>query len=348
MITIALLLCPSTVPSSLAMALDVFQLANQVASQAPGGAPLFRLQRISIDARPIDSPLGRLNVDGGLDGAARADLLLVPAVGHQLDAVIADNRQLIDWLRLRRGRRTNAAGAASSTRAAPPRFASLCSGAFVLAAAGLLDGRRATTHWTLEALFRRRFPQVRLAIDALLTQDGDVCCSGGAYAGLDLCLHLVRLCGGEGLARQVANLLVIDDLRTTQLRYAPRVPAGGHGDGAIQRLQRWLDGHYADSVTLEQLAERTHCSPRTLLRRFKAATGLTPIDYLQRVRVTAAEAQLGDGRQTVETVAWAVGYEDRAAFAKIFKRLTGESPAAYGRRARALTAESSHPAATAR
>lgn len=343
MITIALLLCPSTVPSSLALALDVFQLANQVAAQRRPGAALFRLQRVSVDGRAVPSALGRLEVDGGLDGAARADLLLVPAVGRQLDVVLADNRVLIDWLRQRRGRR---AAAAAATARAVPRFASLCSGAYVLAAAGLLDGRRATTHWTLEAPFRQRFPQVRLSIDALLTQDGEVCCSGGAYAGLDLCLHLVRVWGGDWLARQVANLLVIDDVRASQLRYAPRVPAGDHGDGAIQRLQRWLDGHYAEAVTLEQLAGRTHCSPRTLLRRFKAATGLTPIDYLQRVRVAAAEAQLGDGRQTVETVAWAVGYEDRAAFAKAFKRVTGESPAAYGRRTRALMTPP-RPAATA-
>jgi transcriptional regulator GlxA family with amidase domain len=321
MITLALLLGTPTVPSSLAMALDVLRLGNLQA----GPRPLFRLLRLSPDGRPLPSPLGTLAVDGALDAAERADLWLVPAIGRPEPAALRAMQPWADFLRGRRARRAETG---------LPRFASLCSGAFVLGEAGLLAGRRATTHWSLEAQFRQRYPQARLQIDQLLTHDGELACSGGAYAGVDLCLHLLRLAGGEALARRVANDLVFDAARGPQSLHAPRLPSADHDDGAIVRLQRWIEVHYAQPLTLPAMAERVHCSPRTLLRRFKAATGLTPMDYLQRLRVAAAEAQLCDGRQTVETVAWAVGYEDRAAFAKVFKRLTGESPAAYGRRVR--------------
>lgn len=318
--TIALAITPHTVPSSLAMALDVLRLANRHA----GAKPLARLQRLSVDGRPVSCALGRFDVDGALDDAAAPDLLLVPAIGLPEPATLQALAPWIDWLASRRPRR----GAALL-----PRFASICSAAFVLGEAGLLDGRRATTHWSLEAPFRRRYPGAKLQIDQLVTHDGDVACSGGAYAGIDLCLHLVRLAGGDALARRVANELVFDDaLRGSQRRHAPRLPAPDHDDAAIGRLQRWIDARHAEPLSLGVMAEQVHCSPRSLLRRFKSATGLTPIDYLQRVRISAAEALLADPQQTVEAVAWAVGYEDRAAFAKVFKRITGASPASLRRR----------------
>ncbi|WP_395702065.1 GlxA family transcriptional regulator [Aquabacterium sp.] len=323
MLTIALLLGPSTVPSSLAMALDVLRAANAAAPR-----PLCRLLRLSSDGRGIASPLGQLAVDGAIEAAERADLLLLPAIGRPEAAVL---RSVAPWIEFLRSRRPRRGGSAM------PRFASICSAAFVLGEAGLLDGRRATTHWSLAQAFRQRYPAARLMIDQMLTHDGEVACSGGAYAGVDLCLHLVRLAGGDALARQVANQLVFDDARGLQSRHAPRLPAPDHDDGAIGRLQRWIEARYAEPLTLAGMAEQVHCSPRSLLRRFRQATGMTPMAYLQRVRVAAAEGQLADGQQTVEAVAWAVGYEDRAAFAKAFKRITGESPAARGRRSRTFS-----------
>ena len=321
MLTLALALSADSVPSSIAMALDVFRLGQSMA-----GRPLLKLLRLSTDGRPIESPLGRLAVDGGLDAAERADCVLWPAIGRPTEAALRAQAPWIHWLRTRRPRRTQAA--------VLPRFASICSAAYVLGEAGVLNGRRATTHWSLEQDFRRRYPEARLAIDEMFTHDGEVACSGGSYAGVDLCLHLLRLAGGDALARQVANVLVVDEARGPQRRHMPRLPPlppAGQDDAAIGRLQRWIEAHHAEPLTLAGMAEQVHCSPRSLLRRFKLATGLTPVDYLQRVRIAAAEAQLANPQQTVEAVAWAVGYEDRAAFAKAFKRVTGHSPAALRR-----------------
>ncbi|MES2072961.1 MAG: helix-turn-helix domain-containing protein [Pseudomonadota bacterium] len=312
---VALYVCPQTITSSLCMALDAFQLANQFY-----GKSLFQLRRVSADGRPVNTALGSLQVDGGLGQQVPADIFMVPAIGREVDAAIAANAGLLAYLR------EQAAPGPAATQ-----YVSLCSGAFLLAAAGLLDGRRATTHWALERAFRQRFPRARLSIGALLTEDGNILCSGGAQAGLDLCLHLVSQHGGAGLARQVANAMVVELGRNSQAPFVATPGAGEHGDSLVGKLQLWLDSHYAEEVTLDGLAAMAHCSPRTLLRRFNMATGCSPNTYLQRIRVAAARDQLGRGNPQIEAVAAAVGYQDRPAFAKLFKRLTGQTPAAYKR-----------------
>ena len=313
--TIAVFVCPQTVLSSLGSALDAFALANQLA-----GEELFKVSKVSADGQDVSTLYATVAVDGGLALADKADLLLIPAIGQQVRAVIERNPLLLDWLR------THAAG--------PVQLASLCSGAFLLGAAGVLDGHRATTHWALEDRFRQAFPRVRLAIEQLVTHDGRVLCSGGAQAGLDLCLYIVRLHGGEWLARQVANALVFESGRGLQSRFVPRLPAPQVQDQAIAQLQRWLEQHFAEPIGLEAMAARIHCSPRSLSRRFKEATGLTPNDYLQRVRIAAAESELVAGSEAIERIASRVGYENRTAFAKLFKQVTGETPAAYRQRCR--------------
>lgn len=308
---IAVYVCPHTVMSSLSTALDCFVLANRLS-----GKTMFRLRKVSADGQPVRTGYGELAVDGGLELAAAADLLLVPAIGQDIDPVLVMNSPLLRWLE----------------QHPDQPVASICTGAFLLAAGGALDGYRATTHWAMAESFRQRFPRVRLEIDQLLTQDGSRWCSGGALAGIDLCLHLIRQQGGDWLARQVAAVLVMDDGRGLQSRFVPRLPVPQERDPAVANLQRWLEQHHAQTLTLEDMAAQLHCSPRTLLRRFKEATGLTPHDYLQRVRISAAESLLASGRLPVEQVALRVGYENRAAFAKLFKVLTGETPAAYRRR----------------
>lgn len=311
--SVALYICPQTVASSLALASDAFQAANLHA-----GREVFRLLKVSVDGAAVPSAIGNLTVDGDLALAAQADILLLPAIGARVDVALAHNAALLDWLR---------------QPAPQQQRASLCSAAFLLAGAGLLDGRRATTHWALEARFRKLFPKVALRIEQLLTHDGNLYCSGGALAALDLCLYLIAREGGELLARQVANTLVFEHGRGPQSQFAPRLPGSDHGDAVIARLQRWLDGVFAQPLSLEAMAQQVHLSPRTLLRRFKLATGLTPNDYLQRLRICAAETRLANSDQAVEQIAQDVGYGDRAAFAKLFKRITGNTPNEHRRRA---------------
>ena len=199
MIRIALLVCPQTVCSSLAMADDAFRLANTLAGEA-----LFEVLRVSRDGQPVDLGMASIRVDGDLALAAGARLVMLPATGSAVERSIAGNTELLAWL---------------ARRPATQQVASLCSSAFLLGAAGLLDGRRATTHWALAGAFRQRFPQVRLQPDELLTEDGNLFCSGGAQAGLDLCLHLIAWHGGDWLAQRVAGALVFDRERGRQSRF---------------------------------------------------------------------------------------------------------------------------------
>ncbi|MGE8362679.1 GlxA family transcriptional regulator [Pseudomonas sp.] len=309
---IALYVCPQTVCASLSLANDAFGLANHLA-----GRPLFTVRRVSADGQPVDLGFARIQVDGDLAAAETADVLIVPATGSAIDACLAANAPLLAWL---------------TQRPAHQQIASLCSAAFLLGAAGLFDGRRATTHWALANPFRQRFPGARLDIDALVCHDGPILSSGGAQAGLDLCLYLIAWHTGDALAEQVANTLVVDGRRTGQLRHAPLIPASPARDRQIEPLLQWMQQHHADAIDLNRLAEQANCSPRTLLRRFKACTGMTPNDYLQRLRIGQAQQALRNPAHTLEQVAEQVGYADRATFAKLFKQLSGETPGAFRKR----------------
>jgi transcriptional regulator GlxA family with amidase domain len=293
---------------------DAFALANRLAER-----PLFEVRRVSLDGRPVELDFARIRVDGGLELAERADLLILPATGSAIDASLAANAALLPWL---------------AQRPASQQIASLCSSAFLLAAAGLLDGRRATTHWALAEQFRQRFPRVHLKIEELLCHDGNLLSSGGAHAALDLCLHLIGWHAGGQLAQQVANALVFDSQRGRQSRFAPLLPQVGPSASPIGPLLDWMREHHAEPIDLVRLAAQANCSPRTLLRRFKANTGLTPNDYLQRLRIGTAQAALHDPTRSLEQIAAQVGYADRATFAKLFKQLCGETPGAFRRRMR--------------
>ncbi|MBD2835907.1 helix-turn-helix domain-containing protein [Pseudomonas sp. JM0905a] len=314
MIRIALFVCPQTVCSSLATADDAFRLANQLA-----GEPLFQVQRFSCDGRPVDIGMAEVRVDGDLALAESADLVVLTATGPAVDKTLAANQSLLPWL---------------AARPESQQLASLCSSAFLLAASGRLDGRRATTHWALAPAFRKRYPQVRLEPDALLTEDGNLFCSGGAQAGLDLCLYLIGWHGGDWLAQRVAGAMVFEMQRGRQSRFAPLLPSTGSDDPQIGPLLVWLQRNLAKPLDLEALAAQAHCSSRTLLRRFKVATGLTPNAYLQRLRISAAQTALRNPARSLEQVAAQVGYADRATFAKLFKQLCGETPGAFRRRLR--------------
>ncbi len=312
MIQVAVFVSAQTVCSSLSQICDAFSLANRLAGQR-----LFTLQRFSVDGQPVTLDYAQIQVSGNLASAERADLIVLPATGSNIDRLLANNASLLAWLARR-----------------PPtqQLASVCSAAFLLAAAGLLDGGPATTHWALADNFRQRFPSVQLDERALISQQHNRFCSGGAQAGLDLCLHLIDWHAGPWLAQRVAAALVVERHRGLQSRFQPLLPEARQDDAGISALLLWLQTHHAQALDLEQLATRLHCSTRSLLRRFKAATGLTPIDYLQRLRISAAQSALHQPQPSLEQVAVAVGYQDRATFSRLFKHLCGETPGAFRRR----------------
>ncbi len=301
MIQVAVFVSAQTVCSSLSQICDAFSLANRLAGQR-----LFTLQRFSVDGQSVALDYAQIQVSGDLASAESADLIVLPATGSDIDNLLAQNTRLLAWLARR-----------------PPtqQLASVCSAAFLLAAAGLLDGGPATTHWALADNFRRRFPNVQLDERVLISQQQNRFCSGGAQAGLDLCLHLIDWHASPWLAQRVAAALVVERHRGLQSRFQPLLPEARQDDAGISALLLWLQTHHAQALDLEQLATRLHCSTRSLLRRFKAATGLTPIDYLHLRHSSTAQSAWHQPQPALEQVAVVVGCQDRATFARLFKHL---------------------------
>ncbi len=335
MIDVTVLLLDGGFLSTAVGPMEVFRCAgvlwNVLNGEAP--SPRFRVTAASFDggaARP-DAQVG-LTAGCRLSEIRATDLVLVPAAGLDLetlmatgfdiDAAVARNARVIPWLQQQAARGAEIAG--------------VCSGVALLAAAGLLEGRRATTHWALADQFRRRFPDVDWQPEYIVTESPGVYCGGGVNAASDLSLYLVEKFCGREVAVQCAKAMLIEMPRIWQVAFAHLdVRRGQHEDAAILRAQEWLHEHYDHrEVRLEALACRIGMSPRNFIRRFKDATGRTPLAYLQSLRVATAKRLLENGRDTIQEVSAAVGYDDVMFFRSLFRRHTGLSPSEYRQRFR--------------
>jgi transcriptional regulator GlxA family with amidase domain len=216
--------------------------------------------------------------------------------------------------------------------AAGTTLASVCVGAFVLAETGLVDGRSATTHWGAADEFRRRFPAVKLDVDRLIIDDGDIITAGGMMAWTDLGLRLVDRYLGPSAMVETANTLLIDPPRREQRYYSTFVPCLNHGDRAVLDVQHWLHASYSDDIVLADLARMSGLEKRTFLRRFRKSTGMTVTEYVQRFRMNKAREMLQFDAEAMDQIAWKVGYTDPSAFRKVFLKIVGLSPSGYRRR----------------
>lgn len=206
---------------------------------------------------------------------------------------------------------------------------SVCAGAFVLAETGLIDGRRATTHWAFAQQLAQRFPKVHLADEKMVVDEGDIMTAGGILAWADLGLTLVGRLLGPATMLATARFLLIEPPRQSQRPFAQFIPRLDHGDDAIRQCQHRIHAEAASLQGVTGLAAAAGMTARTFLRRFSAATGLTPVEYLQQVRIAKAREALERTLTPVDRIAWDVGYSDPAAFRKLFQKLTGLPPAAY-------------------
>jgi len=220
--------------------------------------------------------------------------------------------------------------------------AAVCSGSVLLAEAGLLDGRAATTHWAYERLFATHFPKVDLRIREVMVADGpggqpgQIVTSGGAASWEDLVLHLIGRFCGDAEARRMAKTFLIGDRSDGQLPYAAMTRPRPHDDQAIADCQVWIADHYAAPNPVSRMVARCGLPERSFKRRFRAATGFTPVTYVQTLRMEEAKQQLETTDWSTEQVGAAVGYEDPAFFRRLFKRHTGITPARYRQRFRGL------------
>lgn len=209
---------------------------------------------------------------------------------------------------------------------------SVCAGAFVLAETGLINGRRVTTHWAFAGQLATRFPQVRLADEQMVIDDGDIMTAGGILAWTDMGLTLVERLMGPSVMLATARFLLIDPPRASQRPFSQFIPRFDHGDEAILQVQQHLHAHAKQACSVADLTERASMTERTFLRRFARATGLRPLEYLQHMRIAKAREALELTNRPIDQIAWTVGYGDAAAFRKVFQKLTGLTPNHYRQR----------------
>jgi AraC family transcriptional activator FtrA len=278
--------------------------------------PWYRFLVASQDPPPIRTSTGfSMSPEHGLEALEVADTVVVPGWADDLRA---PRRDTIEALR------------AAYDRGA--RIMSVCIGAFVLAEAGLLDGRRATTHWRFADRLRERFPRVEVDPDVLYIDDGQILTSAGTAAGIDLGLHVVRLDYGADVANQVARRIVMPPHRDGgQAQYIETPIPEDAEAGALQGLLAWILDRLDEDLSIERLADRVAMSPRTLLRRFKAVTGTTPLDWIVRQRVHLAQRLLESTDLPIEMVAERAGFGTPVTMRHHFAQRVQTSPQAYRR-----------------
>jgi transcriptional regulator GlxA family with amidase domain len=245
-------------------------------------------------------------------------VVVVPGLDDELGHSLEINRGWVPWL--------------ASWFVAGSRLATSCTGAFLAAEAGLLDGRRATTHWAAADEFRRRYPNVELAVDQMIVDTGDVVTSGGATTFLNLVIYLTERFGGHDRAVAAAKVMLVDGERHSQLPYIAHGSSRGHNDDTVHAAQELIETHLDHTLMIDDVAAHAGVSARTLSRRFKAATSLTPSEFQTEARMIAARRLLETTKMTVTEIRTAVGYHDAAAFSRAFKRVAGLNPSDYRRR----------------
>lgn len=297
--------------------LDVFVFAGRLWNHIFNEplTPYFDVAIVTDDGRPVNCT-GQVAIEahGKMETVTHTDLLIIPSV-ISIEDTLARHPTAVPWIR--------------SIYDSGADVAAICTGAFVLAETGLLDGKTATTHWGVADLFRQRYPRVHLKPERLITESDRIFTSGGSNACFDIALYLVRKYCGDDVARKLAKSFLHDLDRTSQAPWIAFQNREMHNDKAIRKAQKQLENHYSRPFNFNTLSREIGMSRRTFERRFKAATGDSPLQYLQRIRVEAAKQMLESGDLSFDEIVYAVGYEDGSFFRKVFRQTTGLSPKRY-------------------
>ncbi|MFC6021933.1 GlxA family transcriptional regulator [Plantactinospora solaniradicis] len=304
--TVAVLAMPDTIAFDLSTPVEVFGRVR-----LPGDRPGYRVLICATEPVVAAGPL-RLATDHGLDELAQADTIVVPG---RNDPSAPIPEAVLDALR--------------DASAAGTRIVSICVGAFTLAATGLLDGRRATTHWTAADQFRIAFPTVELDPDVLYVDIGQFVTSAGATAGVDMCLHLVHRDYGAAVAADAARLSVAPLFRDGGQAQFIRRNTPGRAATALGHILEWIEENAHRDLSLDDMASRAAMSIRTLNRRFHEETGQTPGQWLNAVRVRRAQELLETTDHGIDRIAHQVGFTSPTNFRTQFKRISGVAPRAY-------------------
>jgi len=281
-----------------------------------GKNALFQVQLVGLNSdEQVYDRLFKVSPDITINQLKKTDLIIIPAVNGDMNKVIEVNNKFIPWIN-----KQHEQGA---------EVASLCVGAFILAATGLLEGKKCSTHWSMAETFKQLFPEVELVSDKIITDEKGIYSSGGANSFWNLLLYLLEKYTSREMAILFSKYYEIEIDRFSQSQFIMFNGQNAHNDEHIKKAQDFIEKNVADKISIQDLAAKFAIGRRNFERRFKKATNNTPVEYIQRVRIEAAKKSLEASRKNVTEVMYDVGYSDTKAFRTVFKKITGLSPIDY-------------------
>lgn len=322
---IAVLNFPHAVMSSVIGPFDILGKSNAFLDSFFPDNDYPRIEVSVLQSRPSINEESSLTefpqviTDKSLKNDVVYDLIIIPAMNFdKITTVLEKEESTIHWLKWQ-----HTEGA---------EIASICLGAFLLAATGLLDGKTATTHWIGAPMFRKMYPSVDLLDDKIIVDNNRIYSSGGAFSFTSLMIYLVEKFFDHQAAMLISKVFLIHVHDSRQQSYAIMHHQKSHGDKEIAAVQEYIEDFYMKRLSNEQMAANVNMSVRTLMRRFKKATGNTPYEYVQRMRIEAAKKMFENTDAGIEQASLQIGYEDFSAFRKVFKRIVGITPMDYKRK----------------
>jgi len=301
--------------SSIVGAYKIFSRANHCRKEA-GREELFKIELAGI-SKQVDFYEGLFTVKPHthISAITQTDLIIIPSLNHNYQRSVEGNQPLIDWI--------------AKQYKQGAEVASICTGAFMLASSGLLDGKNCSTHWAVADHFRATFPRVNLQADKLITDENGIYTNGGAYSFLNLMIYLVEKYFDRQTAIFCSKVFQIEIDRNSQSPFSIFSGQKHHDDEMVQQAQSYIEANLHEKISVEHLSSKLAVGRRNFDRRFIKATGNTPIEYAQRVRIESAKKALETSRKTINEVMYEVGYSDVKAFREVFRKITGMSPLEY-------------------
>ena len=312
---VSILVCETSVIEAIADPRYLFTAVNQFL-EAAGKCPLFQVELVGVCKEvQLENCVFSVHVDKLLHEVKKTDLIFIPALSGDMKKALELNETLIPWI--------------CDQYARGAEVASLCIGAFLLAATGLLNGKKCSTHWNSANEFRNMFPAVQLVDQSIITEEQGLYSSGGANSYWNLLLYLVEKYTDRDTAIQASKYFAIDIDRESQAAFMVFKGQKEHEDEAIKQAQSFIEANFQDRITIDSLADLCAIGRRSFERRFRKATNNTVIEYIQRVKIEVAKRSLERSRKNVNEVMFDVGYTDTKAFRDVFKKVTGLTPIEY-------------------